>query len=79
METKELEKLKSDIEEAKSKKSKAEGALEQIEKTWKEDFDCNSVEEVKQKIEETNKQIETLNEKLKVHTDEIEKVMGEEE
>jgi len=75
MEVKELQQLKEKIEKAKSEKAKAEGSLEQIQKRWKDDFDCTSVDQVEAKIKETEEQIKSLTEKKDNYIKEIEEVM----
>ncbi len=77
MKVEELEALKKKIETAKQDKAKSEGAIEQIEKTWKDDFGCKTVEEVKAKVKDTEGQIKTLNEKFAGYMKEIETAMGE--
>jgi DNA repair exonuclease SbcCD ATPase subunit len=77
MNIKKLEELKEKIETAKSDRAKAEGAKEQIEKTWKDDFDCSSVEEVKDKVRETEEQIKALSGKLEEYMKKIEIAMEE--
>lgn len=77
MEVKELQNLKDKIETAKADKAKAEGAIEQIEKRWKDEFECGSAEEVEKKIKETEAQVESLTEKRDKYIKEIEDAMGE--
>ena len=75
MEVQELQNLKEKIEIAKADKAKAEGAIEQIEKRWKDEFECKDVDEVKVKIKDTEKEIETLTEKRDGYVEEIETAM----
>ena len=58
MEIKDFEKLKKDIEEAKSKRSRIEGVLEQDMKRLKDEYKCNSIEEAEKKLDELNKEID---------------------
>lgn len=55
----------------KEKKSKAEGAIENIRATWKEKYGLNSAEEVEAKIKELASEIEKLIEKKKALEEEI--------
>ncbi len=77
MEIHELEELKEKIEIAKSKKAKNEGALEQIEKKWKEEYDCDCVGDVEELIEHTKEELELLEDKKNKYEKDIEKVMQE--
>lgn len=65
MTTQELETIKNKIEKLKKDKSKAEGAMENIEKDWKSSFGLNSLEEVQEKIEELEKGKEEIETKIK--------------
>ena len=71
----ELQDLKKKIETAKSEKARAEGALEQILKTWKTDFGCSSVEEIKAKIVEVEKTITGFEEKFNTYIAEIQAIL----
>jgi hypothetical protein len=71
MKTEELEQLRSRIETAKEEKAKAEGALEEILKRWKEEFGCGSLEEVALKIKEIRETVRSLIEKYERYMEEL--------
>jgi outer membrane murein-binding lipoprotein Lpp len=77
MEVREFQAIQDKIDKAKSDKAKAEGSIEQIEKSWKDDFQCNSIDEVQAKIKELTEQITSLEQKRNKHIADIEKAMGE--
>lgn len=66
-----LQELRKKIDKAKSEKARAEGAIEQIEKQWKDDFDCDGVDAVKKLIDDTREQIDSLSKKLESYIREI--------
>ncbi len=68
----EIQNIKDKIETAKSDQAKAEGSIEQIEKQWKDDFDCANIDEVKAKIDETETSIASLTTKQEGYMKEIE-------
>ena len=53
-----FEELKRTVDEAQQKADRAAGALEQITKQLKNDFDCKSIEETKNKLKQLEKQKE---------------------
>lgn len=67
-----LAELKDKIDTAKSDRDKAQGAIEEIEKNWKEEFDCKTAEEVETLIKTYNTQIESLTKKYDSLVEEIE-------
>lgn len=67
-----LHSLKNKIETAKAEKARAEGALEQIKKTWKDEFGCSTIEEIEAKIKETQDQISSLETKYNSLISELE-------
>lgn len=71
----ELQDLKKKIETAKAEKSRAEGALEQIQKTWQQDFACESVEDIKAKISDVEKVIKEYEEKFNSYIAEIKTIL----
>jgi hypothetical protein len=71
MKTEELEQLRSRIETAKEEKAKAEGALEEILKRWKEEFGCGSLEEVALRIKEIRETVRSLIEKYERYMEEL--------
>jgi chromosome segregation ATPase len=68
-----IQEIRDTIDDIKDKRSRAEGKLEQILKTWKNDFDCDSVEEVEKKIVQIEGEIEGLKKKMSSLSDDIEK------
>lgn len=50
--------IKAKIAKLKDKKAKAEGAMENIKKRWKSEFECEDEKAVKAKIVELNSSIE---------------------
>ena len=55
-----LEEIQEAIEDNKEKKAKAEGNMENIEKQWKEKYNCDSPEEAQTKAEELTEEIQAL-------------------
>lgn len=76
METKtiNIEELKAKIEAAKTKKSKAEGAIEQLKTQLKKDFDITDLEQIPVKLTEYEAAIKRDEERLAALTKEIESV-----
>jgi len=68
-----LSKLNDKVEQAKSLKDKAEGALEQLKKEILEHFGCSTLEEAEQKLREMNKELDVLEEALNEDLTELEK------
>ena len=77
MTTDELKDLQDKIAEAEKDKIKSEGALEQIEKVWENEYKCKNREEVEQKVEDLKTKINNLKEKLENYLVQIEKTMRE--
>jgi uncharacterized protein (DUF342 family) len=65
MTERDLKKIKDKIEKAKNDKVKAEVVIENIKKSWKKQYDFDTVEEAKKKIEEFQEQAEKYEKKLK--------------
>jgi len=78
MNIEELEDLKKQIEDAKTEKAKAEGALDQLKKDLKKNFDCITLKEAETLLTNYQKQTETLQIKYDKVVEEIEKIMPEE-
>ncbi len=57
---KEYTELKRKTEEAQQNADKAEGALEQVMKQLKDDFDCSTLTEAKKKLKQLQKQEEKI-------------------
>jgi DNA anti-recombination protein RmuC len=60
-----LQEIKNKIEAAEKKVTLAEGAIAEIKKQWKTEFDCESEAEIKEQLKILNSQIEKLQEKYK--------------
>lgn len=69
--------LKEKIDKAKEQKAKAEGQIEQIMETWKKEYGCNTIEEVREYQKNIETKIQTLDEKLEGVTKEIEAILNE--
>ena len=75
MKAQELEDLKEDIAEAKNKKARAEGRIEQIQEDWKKNHDCDCLQDVKVKIETLDKKETKLTKAVDEQSDEIEELL----
>ena len=53
-------KLKARVEKAQQKADKAEGALDEVLKQIKKDFNCNTINEAKRKLKQLKNQSEKL-------------------
>ena len=53
---------KDRLESAKSAKAKADGALEQIERRWREEEDIKSVDDAKAKVKTLEREVSELEE-----------------
>ena len=60
MDVKDFETLKKQITEAKTRKDKLSGGLEQLKEQMKKEFDCNSVEELETLLVNTTEELETV-------------------
>lgn len=72
MTTQQIERIRAQIESAKTDKAKAEGLIEQSLKRLKEEFDCVDIASANELLESLSKQIDTLSDKLKKIETEIE-------
>jgi DNA-binding FrmR family transcriptional regulator len=61
---KRLSEIQAKIEKAKSRKARAEGVLETLEKRMKEDFECADVDELRAKRKTLSGQIDKLSERF---------------
>ena len=59
-----LDRIHDKIEAAKTRKSKAMGAMEKIEEGWKRDLGVNTVEEAREKLEEMQRETKTQQQRL---------------
>lgn len=74
MKVEDFENLKSKIEELKNKKSRAEGALEQVKDQLKKDFGVNDLKEASLLLEKIDKEIKSDQSKLDELLEEIENI-----
>lgn len=58
-----IEEIRETIEDLKDKKSKAQGRLEGIESTWKDDYEIDSLEDAEKLIKKLEKERDSLQEK----------------
>lgn len=72
-----LMKMKSDIDEAKEKRSRLEGKQESLMGKLKSDFDCDSLDKGKKKESQLQKQYEKLESQLEKELDKIESILEE--
>ena len=70
-----FDELKKEIETIREKKSRAEGALEQINSSLKE-FNVNSIEEAQELLESLSKDIASDEEKIEKILNEIDELLG---
>lgn len=64
MDVREYERIKESIERLKSKKAKAEGAIETIEASWKAQHGISTLKEAESLYEEMEKQSTALEEEV---------------
>lgn len=69
--------MKTEIEEAKEKRSRLEGKQESLMAKLKEDFNCDSLEKAKRKENQLQKQYEKLETQLEKELDKIESILEE--
>ena len=76
-----LEAIKGRIEEAKSQKARAEGAIERIEQQWEDDFDIpdGDTKAVKAKLEELDKSVKRDEVRLEALLEELDEATDWEE
>ena len=65
-------KLQEKINKMKEEKDKSAGKLEQLMETLKEDFDCDTLEELQCLLDTKKQKIETLSKKIEKKTKEFE-------
>lgn len=58
--TQELMQLKKKIEDAKTQKAECEGALKQLRKQLKDEFDCNNLKQAKSTLHDFQMKVEKL-------------------
>lgn len=76
MDTRKLEKLKAQIDDAKETKAKAEGALEPLMVKLNKEFDCKTLEEAEVKLKKLGVKIESMTEEFDEKLREVEKLMA---
>ena len=59
-----FKKAKDKIEQLKEKKAKAKGSMDNIEKSWKDEYEIHSIDEATKRSEELQKEIDSGEEKL---------------
>jgi len=72
-----IERIQEEIQNAERDKARAEGTLEQIRKTWKDDYDCNSREDVERLLNDLTEQHSTLTTKYEKLEKEIRGALDE--
>ena len=75
MDINDFKSLKEKIKTAKEKKIRAEGAMDQILKTLKDEFKVNSIEEAEKKLASMKDDLEKDEEKLDEMMDKLEKMV----
>lgn len=71
MELKELQKLKDMLSKVDQKNNQLIGAEKSIMKTFKEEYDLTSIEEVKKLIKKKKKKLEELSEEIEEETEQL--------
>lgn len=74
-----VKKIRKKIEGLKQRKAKAQGAMENIEKRWKQEFNCSTQEEVEARIQEIEEDISRREKRLEILMDKVEKAYDWEE
>jgi hypothetical protein len=75
MNEKQFQDIKDKIKSAEQKKDRAEGALERLKKSWKDEFGFTTIEEVEEKIAELETTIADDEKKLKKNEDKLESMV----
>ena len=70
-------KLKEKVEQAQQRADKAEGALSQIMKRLKDEFDCSTLKEAESKLKTLQKKEEALKEKFETAKEDFEEKWDE--
>lgn len=71
MELKEVERIKDLINKNEIEKAKAQGVRENIKKQWKEKFDTDDINEIKEKLLEMQGELENSNKRLQTLADKL--------
>ena len=72
-----IEKLQKSLDEIKEKKIRAESLLDSTKETMKNEYGCDTIEEFKKLYEEKLKEYEKSEKELSILTEEIEKIIEE--
>ncbi len=64
--------LKKDVETAQQRADRSQGALDQLMKTLKEDYGCETLKEAKKKLKSLQKQEEEVREAFETAVEEFE-------
>jgi len=67
----EIEKIRGKIETLKSKRAKAEGAMESEVATWKKLYDATTIEEMEKLLTEAEEDCETYSSKMETVGEEL--------
>lgn len=77
MNIKEIQEIKSQIEQRKQQIERAKGRKEQLLETLKREFDCNTLEEAKKLLEKAKNDGKETREKIDRLAERIEKIWNE--
>lgn len=77
MNIKEIQEIKSQIEQRKQQIERAKGRKEQLLETLKREFDCNTLEEAKKLLEKAKNDGKETREKIDRLVERIEKIWNE--
>ena len=77
MDLKEFTRLKSKVDELQCRKDRATGALEQLRKQLKDEFDCESVEEAQKLLAKMEKEESKLEKDFDISLKEFNEKYGE--
>lgn len=66
MTTNQINKIKSEIEQKKQEKSRAEGSIETILKNLEQEYSISSIEEAKEYVKKLTKEVKEDNERLNI-------------
>lgn len=72
MDLKRIKEIRKKVQTLNRDKAKAQGAMESIEKRWKQEFGCSNEEEVRAKIEELKEDIERGEGRVKTLMEKVE-------
>ena len=64
MDTREFERIKGFIKDAEIESAKAQGVIDNIKKSWKEEFGTDDIDEIKAKLEELKEEKSNIESKM---------------